>query len=49
MMELKEEGIRLDNAYKKLKIKKIKLEIAGMENGPKFVSAKESSGEESDD
>lgn len=31
LMELKEEGIRLDNEYKKLQIKKIKLEILDLQ------------------
>lgn len=33
LIDLKEEQLRLDNKYKKLKIKKIKLEIAHMKGG----------------
>lgn len=49
LMSLKEEGIRLDNKYKKLKIKKIKLEIAKMEKDSDFVVSKESDGSNDSD
>lgn len=48
LVRLKEEGMRLDNDYKKLKIKKIKLEIAEMEKTGNILQSKSSLTDDSD-